>query len=208
MSRPVKLYDLAASPHSIKVRLALAYKKISYEKVPVDPEKREPVVKVSGQPLAPVLLHGDTVVYDSYAITRYLDANWPGAPRLYSADRDTIKTIEEWELFARAEAAPAVGMTFREAFAPSPDATKLKKANEIINRAASRLEEALASSPNLLGAEPTAADFALAPMMHYGALPPGAERGGPVAAFFARNLRIEGAPKTRAWVGRVMAWDR
>lgn len=208
MSRPVKLYDLAASPHSIKARLALAYKKIPYEKVAVDPEKREPVVAVSGQPLAPVLVHGDAVVYDSYAITRYLDANWPGAPRLYSDVRDTMKKIEEWELFVRTEAYPAVGMTFREAFAASPDAARLKKANEIINRAVPRLEEALSSSPYLLGAEPTAADFALAPMMHYGALPPGAEKTGPIAAFFAKNLKLEGAQRTRAWVGRVMAWDR
>ena len=87
MDRKVTLYDLGPSPNNIKVRLALAYTKIPYEKIPVDPQDREPLVKVSGQPLAPVMLHGETVVYDSYAILRYLDANFPKTPRLYSATR-------------------------------------------------------------------------------------------------------------------------
>lgn len=208
MNRPVKLYDLAPSPHNIKVRLALAYKKIPFEKIPVDPEKRDAVIKVSGQPLTPVLLHGDTVVYDSYAILRYLDANWPGPPRLFSPDREMMKRIEEWEMFARQDAATPVGMTFREFFAPAPDASRLKEANRLMNRAASRLEEALANTPCLMGGAPNAADFSIAPMVYYGALPEAAEKGNPIAAHFRRNIKIEGVPKTRDWIGRLMALDR
>ncbi len=205
MNRPVKLYDLAPSPHNIKVRLALAYKKISYERIPVDPEDRRALVKISGQPLAPVLLHGEIVVFDSYAVLRYLDANWPSTPRLFSQDRDTMKKIEEWELFARTETTPPIGMLFRELRAPAADPDRVKKANEMMNRAASRLEEALDRTSYLMGEAPNAADFSIAPMVYYGALPEGAEKADPIAAHFRRHLRIEGAPKTRAWISRIMA---
>jgi len=208
MSRPVKLYDLAPSPNNIKVRCALAYKKIPYEKIPVDPGDRQPLVKVSGQPLSPVLLHGDTVVYDSYAITRYLDANWPGTPRLYSAERDVIKKIEEWELFCRTDAGPSISIVFGQLRAPAPDIERLKRANDMLNRAASRTEETLANSRFLVGDSPTAADFAVGTMLYCGAVPEKAAQASPIAAFFARHIRIQGAPKTLDWIGRVMEWDR
>jgi len=208
MSRPVKLYDLAPSPNNIKVRCALAYKKIAYEKIPVDPQDRQPLVKVSGQPLSPVLLHGDTVVYDSYAITRYLDANWPGAPRLYSADRDLIKKIEEWELFCRTDAGPSISIAFGQLRAPAPDVDRLKRANDMLNRAASRTEETLANSRFLVGDAPTAADFTVGTMLYCGAVPEKAAQASPIAAFFARHIKIQGAPKTLDWIGRVMEWDR
>jgi glutathione S-transferase len=208
MNRPVKLYDLAPSPHNIKVRLALGYKKIPYERIPVDPEKREAVVKVSGQPLTPVLLHGDTVVFDSYAILRYLDANWPAPPRLFSPDRQTMQRIEEWEMFARQEVGAPVRMTFRELFASQPDAAKLKEADRLMNKVATRLEEALATTPCLMGEAPNAADLSIAPMVYYGAVPEAAEKGNRVAAHFRRHIKIEGAPKTLDWVGRLMALDR
>ena len=96
MSRTLKLYDLTPSPNNIKARCALAYKKLPHERILVDPANREPVVKVSTQPLTPVLLHGDTVVFDSYAILLYLDANFPETPRLYRTDRASLKAIEAW----------------------------------------------------------------------------------------------------------------
>lgn len=208
MDRPVKLYDLAPSPNNIKVRLALAYKKIPYQRIPVDFEKREPLVKISGQPLAPVLLHGDTVIYDSSAILRYLDANFPSPPRLFSSDYDTIHKIEEWELFSRTDAAEPIHLTFRESRANPPDSARLRRANDLMNRAALRLEEALAKSPYLMGDAPNAADFCLAPVMYYGALPKAVADQNPFAAFFYKHLKIERAPKTLDWISRVMALDR
>src|SRR5262249_52324501 len=133
MNRPVKMYDLGPSPNSVKVRLALAFKKIPYERIAVDPQNREPVLKISGQPLTPVLLPGYTVVYDSYAIVRYLDANFPGEPRLFSPVRDTMKGIETWELFGRNEVGPAVSLMFGQRSAPSIDTAKVARANEMIN---------------------------------------------------------------------------
>ncbi len=208
MNRPVKMYDLAPSPNNIKVRLALAYKKIPYERIPVDFEKREPLVKISGQPLAPVLTHGDTVIFDSAAILRYLEANFPSTPRLFSADYDTMHKIEEWERFGRIDAAEPIRLTFGEMRSASPDAAKLKRANELINRAASRVEETLAKSPYLMGTTPNAADLTAAPMLYYGDQPKAVAEQNPFTLFFYRNLKIEHAPKTHDWIHRVMALDR
>ena len=204
MSRPVKLYDLALSPNNIKVRLALAYKKIPYERIPVDFQDREALIKVSGQPLAPVLVHGETVIFDSSAILRYLEANFPGTPRLFSDQRESMSQIEDWEIFSRTQAAEGVRITFRQAMAETPDAAALRKANDSINRAASRSEEALSVHPYLMGSSPNAADLSLAPLLSLGLLQPQVASISPIHAFFQKNLRIEGNPKTRDWATRVL----
>jgi glutathione S-transferase len=207
MERALKLYDLAASPNSIKVRVALGCKGLACERIRVDPAKRDELVRISGQPLAPVLLHGDTVVYDSYAIIRYLDANFPGTPRLYSADRETHKAIEAWELFGRTDPGPAISLMFGQLRAAAVDAEKVRRANEILNRTASRIEETLADREWLVGDAPTAADCTLATMLYYGVVPETATPK-PVVDFFRKHLAIAVGPKTRGWIDRVMAWDR
>ncbi len=207
MSRAVKLYDLAPSPNNIKVRLALAYKKIPYERIPVDFAKREPLIQISGQPLAPVLVHGDIVLFDSSAILRYLDANWPSPPRLFSPERQTIKQIEEWELFGRTDLGQPVGTIFGQSFEASPDLERVKKAGRDFNHSASRIEETLSQSAYLMGDAPNAADFSLVPMMTLSVLSPNDASINPIYSFFAANLKLENAPKTRDWIARVMALD-
>ena len=209
MSRALKLYDLAPSPNNIKVRCALRYKNLAYERIAVDPADRAPVLKVSGQPLAPVLLHGDTVVFDSYAIMRYLDANFRDTPPIYSADRTTLKTIETWELFARTDVGPGISMTFGQLRAEKPDADVLKKANDAMNRAASRIEETLAQGKWLVpGDRPTAADFTVGTMMSLGAVTEQTAQRIPALAFFRKNLKLDRSPKTLDWIGRVLEFDR
>lgn len=208
MDKAVTLYHLAVSPNSIKARVALAYKKLPHEKVAIDSANREPIIKLSGQPLTPVLKHGDVVIFDSYAILRYLDANFPGTPRLYSADRPTIKSIEQWELFTRNEAGPAVSMMFGQMSAPTPDPEKVKQANDMINRAAAKTEETLKPGGWLVGDVPTAADLTVATMLYPGAVPEAAKERTRAETFFHKHLRIGPAPKTIEWIGRVMAWDR
>jgi glutathione S-transferase len=119
-----------------------------------------------------------------------------------------MQRIEEWEMFARQEVGAPVRMTFRELFASQPDPSRLKEANRLMNRVANRLEETLAKTPCLMGEAPNAADVSIAPMVYYGAVPEAAEKGNPVAAHFRRHIRIEGAPKTLDWIGRLMALDR
>jgi hypothetical protein len=85
-AEPLVLYDLGPSPNSMKVRVTLGYKGLPYRKIAVNSGNRAPVIKVSRQPLTPVLLHGGRAVYDSAGILRYLDANFPQAPSIFSMD--------------------------------------------------------------------------------------------------------------------------
>jgi glutathione S-transferase len=206
--RTLKLYDLATSANNIKVRLALGYKGLPYEKIPVNPTDRTELVEVSGQPLSPVLVHGDTVVFDSSAILRYLDANFRSTPPLFSPRRETMKTIEEWELWCRTDLAKGIGICygeFRKEGAPDPE--RLRQASRLFGEAVRRIETTLADRPFLLGPDVTAADLTAAPAVHYGMLPddPGAS---PLQRRFREVLRLEDAPRTAAWCRRLMSFDR
>tara|TARA_R110002072_G_scaffold80451_2_gene184910 strand:+ start:129 stop:785 length:657 start_codon:yes stop_codon:yes gene_type:complete len=211
------LYELPPSPNSIKIRLALGLKQIPCELKTIDPMDRTTLVKVSAQPLAPVLVDstsdGDRVVFDSFAIMRYLDANHrEQGPRLYSADRDAIRVIEDWETYARNSLGEVIGMIFGQAFAPESDPAVIARANVLLNERAARVEAALATNDYLCGAAPNAADLTAAPFLLYGTLDrakfSGAAEGfASIQAFFADNLKLGEAPKTRAWIARVMELD-
>ena len=71
MSDTIQLYDIAPSPNNMKARIALDYKGLAYERIPVDPEDRSVVIEISRQPLTPVLVHEGRAIWDSAAILRY-----------------------------------------------------------------------------------------------------------------------------------------
>ena len=88
--------------NNMKVRIALKYKDLQHVFHAIDPRERDQIVALTGQPLTPVMRHGDVLLFDSGAIMRYLDANFPAAPRLFCGDRKTLVAIESWETFGRA----------------------------------------------------------------------------------------------------------
>jgi len=208
MDSPVTLYALPASPNTMKVRAALAYKQIPHQRIDIDPTRRDEIIRLSGQPLTPILKHGDAIVYDSYGILRYLDANWRGTGALYSADRPTMKVIESWELFARTDPGPAISAMFGQIREAQPDLAKIRGANETLNRSAAKVEETLTKGEWLVGAQPTAADFTVGMALYYGAVAAVGPEATPVAGLFAKHLKIENAPKTLGWIKRVMEWHR
>ena len=208
----LKLFDLAPSPNNIKIRLALGYKGIDYERIPIalDDAGREAVIEATGQPLTPAIAHGEVRLFDSSAILRYIDANFRDrGPRLYATSREEMREIEDWEAFAREDATAPVALTFGQAMAGAVDPARKKEANEALARVTARLEERLSESEWLVGDAMTAADIQVAPFVFCGMLPPEAAAAGGVVQFFAEHLRApEDHAKTRAWAGRVMAFDR
>ena len=202
------LYELPPSPNSIKVRLALGLKGIACARQTINPADRTRVVELSGQPLTPVLSDAGKIVFDSYAILRYLDANFRDqGPRLYAPERDVIQAIEGWELFARCELGEVIGMIFGQFFAPSVDPAAISRANALLGERIAKVEDALASGPYLCGEEPNAADLTVAPFAHYGTLDVDAVPEGSIESFFAAHLHLPDAPRTRAWLAKVMALD-
>lgn len=207
MSEALKLYDLHPSPNNMKARVALAYKGLKVELVPVSSQDRSQVVEVSGQPLTPVLKHGDVVIFDSGAILRYLDANFRNTPRLFSADYATMTQIETWEKFGRGELMEPTGIVFRQLMASSADRGELDRASRLLHERTARIEDRLKEGDWLVGDSMTAADVTCAPAVYYGLeLPnPG---NSPLISFFNDGLRLgEGRERTKAWVRRVMRYD-
>jgi glutathione S-transferase len=91
------LWELAPSPNNLKVRLALRFKGIEFEVVPVDARDRAPVLELSGQELTPVVEDRGIVLNDSEAILQYLDANYRRTPRLMPAEREGRRACEAFK---------------------------------------------------------------------------------------------------------------
>jgi len=212
MSKKLKLYELPPSPNNMKVRIALGYKKLDYERLPLQfddyPGDRSEIVKVSRQPLTPVLAHGDTVIFDSGAILRYLEANFPEAPTIFSGDIDTMRKIEEWEWMARTQLAKSISIIFMQAMSPDRDEDACRKASALMHELTGPIEGQLAQTPFLTGDHLTAADISAVPLIYYSMLPEGAA-SHPISRFMHENFEL-GADRdrTRSWVMKVLQNDR
>ncbi len=208
----LRLHELTGSPNSVKVRVALGYKGLDYERVPLEldgfPGDRAALISLSRQPRAPVLQHGETIIFDSGAILRYLEANFPDTPPIFTTDYATLPEIERWELFSRTQLSEPVGMVFSQAFAPAPDAEVLAKANQLLNEHCGALEDALSQGDFLVGDHLSAADIVVGSSLYLADLTESNSKTHPIAAFFGAHLKLgEGREKTRAWVRRVVAYD-
>lgn len=171
------------------------------------PGDRSEIVALSTQPLTPVLKHGDTVIFDSGAILRYLDANFPDTPRLFTEDYAEMGELERWELWAKTDLYSQVVAVFGQVFARTPDTAVLRRARESMHQATGRIEAALERAPFLLGDAMKAADVVSAPLVNLAMISDSAE-AGPILSFFREHFQLgEGRERTREWVRRVMAYD-
>jgi glutathione S-transferase len=212
MSTDLKLHDLTGSPNSVKARIALGYKQLEYDRQPLEldafPGDRSSIVDVSRQPRCPVLEHGKTVIFDSGAILRYLEANFPDTPRLFVDDYQEHGEIERWELFARTQIGEPIGVLFGQAFAGEPDADAVARANAQINERTGAIEDKLSTGEFLVADHLTAADIVCASPLYLADMTEANGSSHPIARFFYDNLSLgDGREKTRTWLRRVMAYD-
>ena len=212
MSESLRLYEIPPSPNNIKARIGLGYKNLSYERFPLTlesyPGYRAEVIQVSRQPRTPVLVHGDRAIFDSGAILRYLEANFPDTPPLFSEDFEEMGVIEEWEWFARTRLAEPTGIVFKAAFDPAVHPDTGEHATALMHELSARIEERLATSEFLVGNRLTVADVTAVPLIHLAMLPEQAAVD-PITGYFRQHLNLgPGRERTRDWVGRVLQLDR
>ncbi len=109
------LYDLAGadpnlrfSPYCWRAKLALAHKGLAVETVPWRFTDRE-AIAFSGQGRVPVLVDGDRVISDSWAIATYLEEAYPDRPSLFGsrAAMAITRFVNAW-----ADTALHLGMTW------------------------------------------------------------------------------------------------
>jgi len=193
-SVPLSVHGFETS-NNMKVRVALGYKAISYTFREIDPGDRTEVIRLSGQHLTPVLLHGETVLFDSGAILRYLDANFPDSPKLFGASRDEQWEIEDWEFFARTRlSGPMLDVVHTTISTGSVDEATLTRCTKAFAGAVEALADRLRGREWITGDQMTAADVTAAPVL----------------------LRVEraeifempsAARDLKAWRDRVMQYD-
>ena len=159
------------------------------------------MVKISGQPLTPVLVHGDRVMFDSASILRYVDGNFPDNPRLFSPDYDTMKQIEKWESWARTELVQAFYIVMGQFRSPADqrNPSETDRASEMLQEMTGKIEAQLEKTPWLAGDAMTAADITAAPLVNPAIVT--AEQAGNDARlrFYVENLRLgAGRERTRS----------
>lgn len=181
--------------NNMKVRVALGLKGIPYRFQAIDPQERAEVVRLSKQPLTPVLQHGDVVISDSAAILRYLDANFDG-PRLYSDSVTEQWAIDDWELFARTKLAGPMMEVVHHRVAGNPlDAAGEARCAQAFADAGGELARGLGDGTWLVGDRITAADVTAAPVMHRiqaSGLLPWPDAAAPLAPWIARVMAYDG----------------
>lgn len=104
MSGPLRLYDLAGavedcrfSPNCWRTRLALAHKELPVETIPWRFTEKD-AIAFSGQGKVPVLVDGETTVFDSWAIAEYLEKAYPDRPSLFGGESGhaLARFVNQW----------------------------------------------------------------------------------------------------------------
>ncbi len=164
--RTLIIYGFETS-NNIKVRLALEHKGIPYEFRTIEPTDRDELVRVSGQFLTPAMVDGDVVLFDSGAILRYLDANYPETPKLYGRSHSEQWEIEDWERFGRGPLAEPM-MSLVHARVRGEDVTPALEESAVADfgEALRKLEGRLDGRQWLVGDEMTAADITCAAVIY------------------------------------------
>ena len=164
--RTMVIYGFETS-NNIKVRLALAHKGIPYEFRTIEPADREELVRVSGQYLTPAMVDGDVVLFDSGAILRYLDANYPQTPKLFGQSHSQQWEIEDWERFGRgALAEPMMTLVHARVRGKEIAPALQESAEREFGEAVGKLEARLEGRQWGVGNEMTAADITCAAVIY------------------------------------------
>jgi len=195
MSTGIVIYGFETS-NNMKVRVALGFKGLPYEFKSIEPADRTEILQLSGQHLTPVLTHGDTVLFDSAAILRYLDANFKDTPQLFGATHAEQWAIEDEEFFARtALAGPLMEIVHHRVTGGTVDDAMQTRCIEAFQDAALALAGKLDGREWLVGDRMTAADISAAAVMYRVRL--------------AKMFPIPAAADAiDDWIDKVMAYDR
>jgi glutathione S-transferase len=157
-------------------RIVLAEKSLSYERVEVNPFATDvPKSYLDLHPFnrVPTLVHGDFALYETNAITRYVDEAFAGPPLQPASPRDRARMTQIVSIVDSYGYVPMVRQVFgQRVFGPAtgraPDETAIAKGLESSRRVLGALERLIARDGPIAGGEPwSLADFHLAPMMAY-----------------------------------------
>ena len=142
----------------------------------------------------PVLRDGDTIVWESHSVLRYLGARY-GTDSLWPADPAARSRVERWMDWSLASLQPAFMRLFCGYFRTPPerwDPTGLKPVIDECDRLFALLDRELASRAYLAGADFTLADI---------------PAGTTLYRYFGVGIPVPRRPNVDAWYERLRARD-
>jgi glutathione S-transferase len=174
----VELYGYQYSVYSWIARLALEEKGASYHWIEINPfalDIPESYLALHPFKRVPALVHGKFQIYETGAITRYVDEAFPG-PRLQPIDLhhrarcsqflSIIDSYVYWPLVRQVFS----HRVFRPRLGRPSDATEIQKGLDAAPEVLAALEQLIADTEYLCGTELSLADIHLAPMIGYFAM--------------------------------------
>jgi len=174
----VELHGYQYSVYSWIARFALVEKGVDYhwsEVNPFDPDVPKSYLALHPFKRVPALVHNKFQIYETGAITRYIDEAFPG-PRLQSTDpRHRARCSQFLSIIDSYAYWPMVRQVFsHRVFRPRlgrpSDAAEIQKGLDAAPVVLAALERLVADTEYLCGAEISLADIHLAPMIGYFAM--------------------------------------
>jgi glutathione S-transferase len=208
----LRVYRVPHSTNVARVALAAALKGVAIEWVDVDPDDRSELVRISGQPLVPVLVAGGggggaEVVTDSPAILRWLEQHFPLPPLLPAdpAARAEVEIFCDW--FNRVWKRPPNAIDAELGKAAPDEAAIAGWSAEL--RGALGLFEGLLGGRNFLFGALSLADITAFPFLRYPVLGLPAGDDERFHRILVEHMPLgDGYPGLRAWVARLDALPR
>ncbi|NIP39484.1 MAG: glutathione S-transferase family protein [Candidatus Dadabacteria bacterium] len=159
----------SGSPYSWSVLLALEIKKLEYKSTLIELLKgdgRAPeFLKLNPRGKVPVLIDGETHIYESQAILSYLDRKYPDIPLFGGSPEENagiMRIISEYTSYIEPHIMHLISSAF---WSDSPNQVSLEQAKQVLFYELSNLEKTLTGNSWLTGEEITAADIVIFPFM-------------------------------------------
>jgi maleylacetoacetate isomerase len=162
------LYRAPYSTNVERVALAIAHKGLAVESVVIDYRDRSEVLRVSGQPLVPVLLDGDRVVSDSRRILAHLEGHHPRPP-LFPPERARRTEMELFMDWFERVWKPAPNRIEAELGRAEPDHARIAEPAATMQGHLDHFAHLLDGRRYLWGDELSAADCVAYPFVKYAA---------------------------------------
>lgn len=197
----LELHGYHYSVYTRIARVALAEKGLAHRHVEVDPFAEavsERYLAINPFQRVPTLVHGEFVLYETAAITRYIDeafdgpALQPTTPALRARMQQIVGIIDSYGYWPMVRQVFS-HRVFRPHFGRKADEDEVRRGLQTSATVLRALEDLLSDGPWLLGEQLTLADIHLGPMMAYFAPAP---EGGALLAEF---------PRLSGWWSRVAA---
>lgn len=174
MTAPVHLYGYRYSAYTRTARLALLMKNVGHQTIEANPfaEPPDAYLMLHGLGRVPVLTHGSFELFETNAITRYVDRTFAGRP-LQPANTAALARMDQVISVIDAHAYwPMVRQVsshafFRPLFGEQSSRGEVDAGLDASGKALSFLDDVAREGLVLSGRDFTLADFHFAPMMDY-----------------------------------------